>query len=307
MRHLTAQTLSAEVVRPLVPSVILSCQHSLHRRLTQVALPSTRGGSRYRASAARLPSPTPLDKLRLAAFKDAPTDLRTDVEIAARPIMPSVQAFVYPLLAERLTDRTSGPGVQVCRDGHRYTATPEQALDAVSDLFLQPLLLGLTVLSFDAALGPFERFLLAFALNDSRGSYQQHLYDQRIHLLPEEHLDHLSILAPDTGPPVGDAEGLNETVTRLGEHFQADALQADSSLHSWQAERLYETYISVLEHHPEALQIRDRRGNPHLPHGTARLLPTRCSVTVAQERRAREVFFLCLVALRNAVRSRTSD
>lgn len=42
---------------------------------------------------------------------------------------------------------------------------------------------------FLAALGPFERYLMAFAVNDSRGSYQQQLRDQRVHLLPEEDLD----------------------------------------------------------------------------------------------------------------------
>lgn len=296
MRHPTAQTLSAEVVRPLVPSVILSCQHSLRRRLTQVPLPSTRGGARYRASAARLPNPTPLDKLRLAAFKDAPADLRLDVEVAARPIMPSVQAFVYPLLAERLM---FGPVAWSPGEGHKQTATPDQALDAVSDLFLQPLLLGLTVLSFDAALGSFERFLLAFALNDSRGSYQQHLYDQRVHLLPEDQLDQLSVPPPDIGSPASDgAEELNETVTRLGEQFRAAVLQADPSLNITQAEQLYEAYLSLLEQHPEALQARDGRGNPHLPHGTARQLPARCGVTVSQERRAREILFQGLAAFR---------
>lgn len=63
----------------------------------------------------------------------------------------------------------------------------------------------------------------------------------------------------------------------------------------------------LLGHHPEALQARDGRGNPHLPHGTAHHLSVRCGVTVAQERRTREAFFHCLIALRDVDRGRTAD
>ncbi|GGJ78766.1 hypothetical protein [Deinococcus aquiradiocola] len=301
MSHQHLHALSAEFVCPLIPAVILTCQQSLHRRLTPVPLPTTHGGHRYRADAARLTHPTPTDKLRLAAFVDAPADLRTDIDTATRPVVPSVQAFVYPLLAEQITGHRPLPRQRTYGDQDIAPVTAEHALEAVSELFQTPLLVGLAVLSFNAAAGSFERFLLAFALNDSRAHHQRHLHDQREHRLPETHLDHLSVPPPDIQDP--HPRSLTDTLHRLERHFDRQARHADPSLTAGQVTRLRAAYLALLARSPDALQTRDRRGNPHLPHGTARTLPDRCGVTVRQERRAREVFYQALTDLRAAARA----
>lgn len=267
-------------------------QSAIHDVVRPLPLTSG-GGARYHAAVQQLVGRTPHDTLRLAAFRDAPPALRDQVQRVCRPVQQDLRDVVYPLVLG-LADL---PHVYrtPARDDVR-PASREQALDAASDVLHSPLLTALMVSAYRPERGGFERFVVAFALNDRRASHQQQCR-QAMTVVPLEDAGTLVTTAP-CGEATDPQAELQVALRRLRVHYGQQIQALNVKLDRYAAERAFKAYLSLLEQEPGALQARDRRGNPHLPHGLARDLPGRMRLSLTQERYAREAFYRALECLR---------
>ncbi|CAM4079053.1 hypothetical protein [Deinococcus marmoris] len=274
--------------------LVVGWQSAIHDVVRPLPL-AAGGGSRYHAAVQQLAHRTPHDTLRLAAFRDAPAALRDQVQRVCRPVQQNLRDAVYP----RLLDFPDLPRLYrtpACDDVR--PASREQVLDAASDVLHSPLLAALMVSAYRPERGSFERFVVAFALNDRRASHQQQCR-QAMTALPLE--DAGALAAAETELPGEDADPeaeLQDVLQRLRLHYGGQLKALNVRLDRYAAERAFKAYLNLLDQEPEALQARDRRGNPHLPHGLARDLPGQMRLSTAQERQAREAFYRALEILR---------